>query len=53
MLEIIITAIIVFFAGFIIIKSLKNSSKGKCNSGCNGCKSKNICTDKNDIKHVE
>lgn len=45
MLEIIITAIIVF-AGFIIIKSLKNSSKGKCNSGCNGCKSKNICSEK-------
>ena len=53
MLEIIITTIIVFFAAFIIIKSFKNSSKGKCNSGCNGCKSKNICTDKNDIKHME
>lgn len=49
MLEIIITTIIVFLAAFIIIKSLKNSSKGKCNSGCNGCKSKNICSGKDNI----
>ena len=39
MIEIIITMIIVFLAGFIIVKSLKNSSKGKCNCGCTGCKS--------------
>jgi len=46
MIELIITMIIVFFAGFIIVKSLKNSSKGKCNCGCNGCKSQNICSGK-------
>ena len=49
MIELIITMIIVFFAGFIIVKSLKNSSKGKCNCGCNGCKSQNICSGKNNI----
>jgi hypothetical protein len=49
MIEIIITMIIVFFAGFIIVNSLKNSSKGKCNCGCNGCKSQNICSGKNKI----
>jgi len=50
MIEIIITTIIVSFAGFIIVKSLKNSSKGKCNCGCNGCKGQKICSDKNNIK---
>lgn len=50
MIEIIITTLIVFFAGFIIAKSLKNSSKGKCNCGCNGCKAEKMCSDKNHIK---
>jgi len=49
MIEIIITIVIVFFAGFIIVKSLKNSSKGKCNSGCNGCKSEKACSKKDHI----
>lgn len=43
MFEIIITIIIVGLAGIIIFKSLKNSSKGKCSSGCSGCKAKNAC----------
>lgn len=49
MIEIIITIIIVFIAGFIIFKSLKNSSKGKCNSGCSGCKAEKACSEKNHI----
>lgn len=49
-LEILITIIIVSLAGFIIFKSVKNSSKGKCSSGCSGCKAKNICSEKNDIQ---
>ena len=49
MIEIIITLIIVFFAGFVIIKSLKNSSKGKCNSGCSGCKAEKACSEKSNI----
>jgi len=47
MIEIIITMIIVFFAGFVIVKSLKNSSKGKCSSGCSGCKAEKACSGKN------
>lgn len=49
MIEIIITTIIVFLAGFIIFKSLKNSSKGKCNCGCNGCKAEKACSGKDKI----
>lgn len=49
MIEILITIIIVCFAGYVIVKSLRNSSKGKCNSGCSGCKAEKICSDKNDI----
>ena len=45
MFEIIITIIIVRLDGIIIFKSVKNSSKGKCNSGCSGCKAKNVCSD--------
>lgn len=45
MFEIIITIIIVGLAGIIIFKSLKNSSKGKCNCGCSGCKAKNACSE--------
>lgn len=45
MFEIIITIIIAFLAGIIIFKSLKNSSKGKCNCGCSGCKAKNACSE--------
>lgn len=50
MIEIAITGVIVALAGFIIFKSLKNSSKGKCNCGCSGCKAEKICSDKNNIK---
>lgn len=50
MIEIIITTLIVFFAGFVIVKSLKNSSKGKCNCGCSGCKAEKMCSDKSHIK---
>lgn len=46
MVEIIITIIIVFFAGFTIVKSFKNSSKGKCNCGCEGCKAEKTCSEK-------
>ena len=49
MTEIIITIIIVFIAGFIIFKSFKNSSKGKCSCGCSGCKAEKACSEKNDI----
>jgi hypothetical protein len=49
MIEIIITLVIVFFAGFIIVKSLKNSSKGECNCGCSGCKAEKACSEKNKI----
>ena len=49
MIEIIIATIIVFFAGFIIVKSLKNSSKGKCSFGCSGCKAEKACSRKNNI----
>ena len=47
MIEIIITIIIVALAGIVIVKSVKNSSKGKCNCGCNGCKAENSCAEKN------
>lgn len=47
MIEILIIIIIVCFAGYVIVKSLRNSSKGKCNSGCGGCKAEKICSDKN------
>lgn len=52
MLEIIITIIILSITGFILAKSIRNSSKGKCNSGCSGCKSKTICSgeNKNNLK---
>ncbi|UZP02503.1 FeoB-associated Cys-rich membrane protein [Clostridium botulinum] len=39
MIEIICTILIALFSLFIIIKSIKNSSKGKCNcsSSCKNC----------------
>lgn len=38
MIEILITIIICLLAGFIIFKSIKNSSKGKCSCGsCKNC----------------
>lgn len=44
MLEILITIAICLFAGFVIFKSIKNSSKGNCSCGdCNHCS--NGCTD--------
>ncbi|EKQ54440.1 MULTISPECIES: type II secretion system protein [unclassified Clostridium] len=48
MIEILVTIVIVGFAGYVIFKSLRNSSKGKCNCGCDGCKAKKVCSDKND-----
>jgi hypothetical protein len=50
MIEIIITIIIVTLAGVVIVKSVINSSKGKCNCGCNGCKAENRCSEKNNNK---
>ncbi len=47
MIEIIITVIIVVLAGVVIFKSVRNSSKGKCNCGCSGCKAENNCSGKN------
>ena len=35
-MEIIVTILIVLLAGFIIFKSVRNSSDGKC-SNCSGC----------------
>lgn len=35
MLEILITVAICLFAGFVIFKSIRNSSKGKCS--CDSC----------------
>jgi hypothetical protein len=49
MLEVTITMAIVFLAGSIIFKSLKNSSRGKCDCGCEGCKSKETCSGKSNI----
>ncbi|WP_315069888.1 FeoB-associated Cys-rich membrane protein [uncultured Clostridium sp.] len=49
MLEVTITIAIVFLAGCIIVKSLKNSSKGKCNCGCKSCKAKESCSEKSNI----
>ena len=45
MLEILITALIVAVAGYIILKSFRNSSKGKCNCGCSKCEFKSKCSD--------
>ncbi|OOM77386.1 virus attachment protein p12 family protein [Clostridium puniceum] len=47
MIEIIIASIIVVLAGAIIMKSVRNSSNGKCNCGCDLCKAKNSCSEKN------
>lgn len=44
MMEILITALIVIFAAYIIVKSLKNSSEGKCSGGCSKCSSKSQCS---------
>ncbi|EHJ00038.1 MULTISPECIES: FeoB-associated Cys-rich membrane protein [unclassified Clostridium] len=49
MLEITITIAIVFIAGCIIVKSFKNSSKGKCDCGCKNCKAKETCSSKSNI----
>lgn len=50
MTEILITIAICSFAGFVIFKSIKNSSKGKCSCGsCKNCSQ--ICnTTKDDNK---
>ncbi|MBA2905979.1 FeoB-associated Cys-rich membrane protein [Clostridium saccharobutylicum] len=46
MIEIIITVIICLIAFYIIVKSVRNSSKGKCSCGCKGCKLENKCESK-------
>lgn len=43
MVEILITALIVILSAYIIVKSLKNSSEGKCNGGCSKCHVKTKC----------
>jgi len=43
MIEIVITAIIVICATFILIKSIFNSKNGKCSCGCDKCSTKNKC----------
>lgn len=43
MIELLITALIVIFAVYIIIKSIKSSSEGKCSGGCSKCHSKSKC----------
>lgn len=51
-MEILISVLIVFLAGFIIFRSFKNSSKGKCNcgcKGCKGCKTEKISSEKSNI----
>lgn len=50
MVEIIVAVFIFLAAGYIIFRSLKNSSKGKCNCGCDGCKGKGSCSDNTHIK---
>ncbi len=47
-MEILITTFIVIFAAYIIVKSLKNSSEGKCSGGCSKCSSKSHCGSKSD-----
>lgn len=43
MIEIVITGLIVISAAYIIIKSIKSSSEGKCSGGCSKCHSKSKC----------
>ena len=47
-MEIFITALIVIFAAYVIVKSLKNSSEGKCNGGCSKCHAKSKCSGNSD-----
>lgn len=49
-MEIFITIVIVIFAVYIIVKSLKNSSEGKCNGGCSKCNAKSKCSGNTDEK---
>ncbi|WP_294377495.1 FeoB-associated Cys-rich membrane protein [uncultured Clostridium sp.] len=48
MIELIITLVIVIFAVYIIGKSLKNSSQGKCNGNCSKCRTETKCHEKSD-----
>ena len=50
MIEIIVTALIAVAAVYIIAKSFKNSSEGKCNGGCSKCASKTKCPGNSDEK---
>ncbi|NME83852.1 FeoB-associated Cys-rich membrane protein [Clostridium sp. SM-530-WT-3G] len=48
-MEILIAGLILIFAIWIIAKSLKKSSEGKCSGGCSGCSQKNQCNSNNNI----
>lgn len=43
-MEIVFGGLILVLALYIIYKSVKASSKGKCSSGCDGCSSKGKCS---------
>lgn len=43
-MEIVLGGLILILSLFIIYKSVKASSKGKCSSGCEGCSSKGKCS---------
>lgn len=45
-MEILIGGVIFICSIWIIIKSIKKSSEGKCSSGCEGCSRKNECNHK-------
>lgn len=42
-MEIVFGGLILIISLYIIYKSVKASSKGKCSSGCEGCSSKGKC----------
>ncbi|MGN0145502.1 MAG: FeoB-associated Cys-rich membrane protein [Clostridium sp.] len=50
MFEILVAALIAAAAIYIIVKSFKNSSKGKCNCGCSKCNFKSKCSENSDEK---
>jgi hypothetical protein len=50
-MEIIVTILIVLLAGFILFKSIKSSSNGKC-SNCSGC-SRSCSGECSSVKGIE
>ncbi|WP_294156238.1 FeoB-associated Cys-rich membrane protein [uncultured Clostridium sp.] len=50
MIEVLITALIVISVAYIIMKSIKSSSEGKCSGGCSKCHSKSKCSGNSDEK---